>query len=176
MHDCVGLQQPRQARRAASHVRPAGVELIRQGDLFEGEAPEPHCTFVENALSKAPLRGRAHGPARHCRRRRYVRLGHRGLPGVDTAHYCTQFGREKRRQQRARPAGADAGRGRPPRAAMVSNLVGVRSARDPEPLITAGPCSARSLTERRGTQGFGFFDPVMYIPELARPLPRWTRP
>src|SRR5256885_6561324 len=32
---------------------PLGVELIRQGDLFEGEAPEPHCTFVENALSKA---------------------------------------------------------------------------------------------------------------------------
>ena len=32
---------------------PLGVELIRQGDLFEGEAPEPYGTFVENALSKA---------------------------------------------------------------------------------------------------------------------------
>jgi XTP/dITP diphosphohydrolase len=29
------------------------VELICQGDLFEGEAPEPFGTFVENALSKA---------------------------------------------------------------------------------------------------------------------------
>lgn len=32
---------------------PLGVELIRQGELFEGEAPEPYGTFVENALSKA---------------------------------------------------------------------------------------------------------------------------
>lgn len=30
---------------------PLGVELIRQGDLFQGEAEEPHCTFVENALA-----------------------------------------------------------------------------------------------------------------------------
>lgn len=36
-----------------SILTPLGVQLIAQGDLFAGEAPEPHCTFVENALAKA---------------------------------------------------------------------------------------------------------------------------
>lgn len=36
-----------------SMFAPLGVELICQGDLFQGEAPEPYGTFVENALSKA---------------------------------------------------------------------------------------------------------------------------
>ena len=50
---------------------------------------------------------------------------------------------------------------------MVSTLVGVRSARDPEPLIAMGRVLGEITTERRGTQGFGF-DPVMYIPELGQ--------
>ena len=33
-------------------LSPLGVQLLRQGDLGVGEAPEPHCTFVENALAK----------------------------------------------------------------------------------------------------------------------------
>ena len=45
--------------------------------------------------------------------------------------------------------------------------MGVRSARDPEPLIAMGRVLGEITTERRGTQGFGF-DPVMYIPELGQ--------
>lgn len=32
---------------------PLGFELVAQGDLGIPEAPEPHHTFVENALAKA---------------------------------------------------------------------------------------------------------------------------
>ena len=32
---------------------PLGVELVRQADLGIPEAPEPHRTFIENALAKA---------------------------------------------------------------------------------------------------------------------------
>ena len=32
---------------------PLGCTLVRQGDLGVPEAPEPHRTFVENALAKA---------------------------------------------------------------------------------------------------------------------------
>ena len=34
-------------------LAPLGVELVAQSALGVGEAPEPHCTFVENALAKA---------------------------------------------------------------------------------------------------------------------------
>ena len=34
-------------------LAPLGVTLIAQGDLNVPEAPEPHRTFVENALAKA---------------------------------------------------------------------------------------------------------------------------
>ncbi len=47
---------------------PLGVELICQGDLFEGEAPSGgHGTFVENALSKARFAAEKTGLPGDCR-------------------------------------------------------------------------------------------------------------
>ena len=146
---------------------PLGVELISQGDLFEGEAPEPFGTFVENALSKARFAAEKTGlpaiadDAGMC----VDHFG--GLPGVDTAYYCTQFGYEKSDDNNVRALleqmqGVDNRR-----AAMVSTLVGVRSPKDPEPLIAVGRVQAQLTTERRGTNGFGF-DPVLLIPELGK--------
>ena len=145
---------------------PLGVELISQGDLFEGEAPEPYGTFVENALSKARFAAEKTGlpaiadDAGMC----VDHFG--GLPGVDTAYYCTQFGYEKSDDNNVRALleqmqGVDNRR-----AAMVSTLVGVRSPKDPEPLIAVGRVQALLTTERRGSNGFGF-DPVLLIPELG---------
>ncbi|MCD2511377.1 non-canonical purine NTP pyrophosphatase [Comamonas endophytica] len=146
---------------------PLGVELVRQGDLFEGEAPEPHCTFVENALSKARFAAERSGlpaiadDAGMC----VDHFG--GLPGVDTAYYCTQFGYEKSDANNVRALleqlqGVDNRR-----AAMVSTLVGVRSPRDPEPLIAVGRIQALIAPEPRGSNGFGF-DPVLFLPELGQ--------
>lgn len=145
---------------------PLGVELIRQGDLFEGEAPEPFGTFVENALSKARFAAERTGlpaiadDAGMC----VDHFG--GLPGVDTAYYCTQFGYEKSDDNNVRALleqmhGVDNRR-----MAMVSTLVGVRTPKDPEPLIAVGRVQGLLTTERRGEQGFGF-DPVIYIPEVG---------
>ncbi|MGA0949238.1 MAG: non-canonical purine NTP pyrophosphatase, partial [Burkholderiaceae bacterium] len=74
---------------------PLGVALVTQDSLGIDEAPEPHHTFIENALSKARHAARASGlpavadDAGLC----LDALG--GLPGVDTAYFCTQFGYEK---------------------------------------------------------------------------------
>jgi XTP/dITP diphosphohydrolase len=145
---------------------PLGVELVCQGDLFDGEAPEPHCTFVENALSKARFAAERTGlpaiadDAGMC-------IDHfGGLPGVDTAYYCTQFGYEKSDANNVRALleqlqGVDNRR-----AAMVSTLVGVRGARDPEPLIAVGRVQALIATVPRGSTGFGF-DPVLFLPALG---------
>ena len=53
------------------------------------------------------------------------------------------------------------------RAAMVSTLVAVRSADDPEPLIAVGRVVGEIAREPAGTNGFGF-DPVMFIPEFGQ--------
>jgi XTP/dITP diphosphohydrolase len=145
---------------------PLGVELIRQGDLFEGEAPEPYGTFVENALSKARFAAEKTGlpaiadDAGMC----VDHFG--GLPGVDTAYYCTQFGYEKSDDNNVRALLEQMQGVVNRRAAMVSTLVGVRSPKDPEPLIAVGRVQALLTTERRGSNGFGF-DPVLLIPELG---------
>ncbi|EHN67364.1 MULTISPECIES: non-canonical purine NTP pyrophosphatase [Comamonas] len=145
---------------------PLGVELIRQGDLFEGEAPEPYGTFVENALSKARFAAEKTGlpaiadDAGMC----VDHFG--GLPGVDTAYYCTQFGYEKSDENNVRALLEQMQGVTNRRAAMVSTLVGVRSPKDPEPLIAVGRVQALLTTERRGSNGFGF-DPVLLIPELG---------
>jgi XTP/dITP diphosphohydrolase len=74
---------------------PLGVELVRQADLGIPEAPEPHRTFIENALAKARHASTRQRPARAGRRRGLCVEAFGGLPGVDTAYYATQFGYEK---------------------------------------------------------------------------------
>ena len=152
---------------------PLGVELICQGDLFEGEAPEPYGTFVENALSKARFAAEKTGlpaiadDAGMC----VDHFG--GLPGVDTAYYCTQFGYEKSDANNVRALLEQMQGVENRRAAMVSTLVGVRSPKDPEPLIAVGRVQALLTTERRGSNGFGF-DPVLLIPELGMTFAEMT--
>ena len=152
---------------------PLGVELICQGDLFEGEAPEPYGTFVENALSKARFAAEKTGlpaiadDAGMC----VDHFG--GLPGVDTAYYCTQFGYEKSDDNNVRALLEQMQGVENRRAAMVSTLVGVRSPKDPEPLIAVGRVQAQLTTERRGSNGFGF-DPVLLIPELGMTFAEMT--
>ncbi|WP_027014612.1 RdgB/HAM1 family non-canonical purine NTP pyrophosphatase [Comamonas composti] len=146
---------------------PLGVELIRQGDLFEGEAPEPHCTFVENALSKARFAAERSGLPAIADDAGLCVEHFGGLPGVDTAYYCTQFGYDKSDDNNVRAILEQMQGVASRRAAMVSTLVGVRSPKDPEPLIAVGRVQGEIATERRGSHGFGF-DPVMYIPELGQ--------
>ena len=50
---------------------------------------------------------------------------------------------------------------------MVSTLVAVRSADDPEPLVASGRVAGLITEQPIGANGFGF-DPVMYIPEFGQ--------
>ena len=146
---------------------PLGVELVRQSDLGVGEAEEPHCTFVENALAKARFASAHTGLPALADDAGMCVDAFGGLPGVDTAHYCLQFGYEKSDDNNVvalleQLQGEDNRR-----AAMVSTLVAVRSPHDPEPLIAVGRVEGQITRERRGSNGFGF-DPVMFVPELGR--------
>ncbi|WP_101049800.1 non-canonical purine NTP pyrophosphatase [Macromonas nakdongensis] len=146
---------------------PLGVELVRQGDLGIPEAAEPHCTFVENALAKARHASAYSGLPALADDAGLCVDAFGGLPGVDTAYYCTQFGYEKGDANNVR-ALLEQLQGQPNRrAAMVSTLVAVRSPTDPEPLIATGRVAGLIAPEPVGSNGFGF-DPVMWIPEFGQ--------
>jgi XTP/dITP diphosphohydrolase len=146
---------------------PLGVELVRQSELGISEAPEPHRTFVENALSKARHAARASGLPALADDAGLCVEAFGGLPGVDTAHYATQFGYDKGDANNVRALLEQMQGQTDRRAALVSTLVAVRSADDPEPLIASGRAPGL-ITERPiGDNGFGF-DPIMFLPAFGK--------
>ena len=148
-------------------LQPLGVALIRQADRNIPEAPEPHRTFVENALAKARHASRLSGLPALADDAGLCVDAFGGLPGVDTAYYCTQFGYAKSDDNNVLALLAQLKDVDNRRAALVSTLVAVRSADDPEPLIAAGRVVGEITREPIGQNGFGF-DPVMFLPEFGQ--------
>ena len=149
-----------------SMLEPLGVELIPQGQLFTGEAEEPYNTFVENALTKARFASEKTGLPAIADDAGMCVEAFGGLPGVQTAYYCMQYGYEKSDANNVRALLEQMSQLDNRRATMVSTLVAIRSPQDPEPLIAVGRVRGEILREPKGTNGFGF-DPIMFIPELG---------
>ncbi|MBA4261628.1 MAG: non-canonical purine NTP pyrophosphatase, RdgB/HAM1 family [Comamonadaceae bacterium] len=146
---------------------PLGVELVRQADLGIPEAPEPHKTFIENALAKARHAAKVSGLPALADDAGLCVEAFGGRPGVDTAYYATQFGHEKGDANNVR-ALLEQMRGiTDRRAALVSTLVALRSADDPEPLVATGRAPGLVTQEPIGENGFGF-DPVMFLPQFGQ--------
>lgn len=146
---------------------PLGVKLVCQADLGIGEAEEPHRTFVENALAKARHAARASGLPALADDAGLCVDAFGGLPGVDTAFYATQFGYPKGDDANVRALLEQMQAIESRRAALVSTLVALRSADDPEPLIAVGRAVGEITRAPVGEHGFGF-DPVMYLPAFGK--------
>ena len=146
---------------------PLGLDLVSQADLNVPESPEPHRTFVENALAKARNAARHTGLAAIADDAGLCVDAFGGLPGVDTAYYATQFGYAKSDDNNVVALLEQMQNIDNRRAALVSTLVAVRSPEDPEPLIAVGRVVGQIAREPMGTNGFGF-DPVMWIPEFGQ--------
>lgn len=148
-------------------LAPLGVDLITQGSLGIPEAPEPFHTFIENALAKARHAASHSGLPAVADDAGLCVDAFCGLPGVQTAYYATQFGYPKSDDNNVRALLEQMQGINNRRAAMVSTLVAVRSAQDPEPLVAVGRVVGEIARQRLGSNGFGF-DPVMYIPEFGK--------
>ena len=146
---------------------PLGVQLLRQSDLGVGEAEEPFRTFVENALAKARHASRQSGLPAVADDAGLCVDAFGGLPGVDTAFYAMQFGYAKGDDNNVKALLEQMAAIDNRRAALVSTLVAVRSADDPEPLIATGRVIGEITRVPLGSNGFGF-DPVMFIPEFGK--------
>lgn len=146
------------------------VQLLRQSELGVGEAEEPHRTFVENALAKARHAARATGLPALADDAGLCLTAWGGLPGVDTALFSQQrYGIPRGQDEHGNDNNASAilraMEGEQNRhAAMLSVLVALRHAEDPEPLIAIGRVRGLLTKERLGTAGFGI-DPIFYIAE-----------
>jgi XTP/dITP diphosphohydrolase len=141
-------------------LAPLGLELLSQAELGIPEAEEPFPTFVENALAKARHASRLSGLPALADDAGLCVDAFGGLPGVDTAFYAIQFGYPKGDEYNVKALLEQmAGLTQPAqrRAALVSTLVAVRSAEDPEPLIASGRVSGEIA-----------FEPVMFIPEFGQ--------
>ena len=148
-------------------LMPLGMQLVTQAALGLPEAEEPFRTFIENALAKARHASRLSGLPALADDAGLCVDAFGGLPGVDTAFYATQFGYAKGDDNNVKAlleqmAGIDNRR-----AALVSTLVALRSADDPEPLVAVGRVVGDITREPRGSNGFGF-DPVMFIPAFGQ--------
>jgi len=108
-------------------LTPLDIDVIPQAALGIPEADEPHATFVENALAKAP--------------------------GVQSARYAGEPRSDRRNNDKliADLAGiADR------RAHYYCVLALMRHADDPEPILAEGRWDGTILDTPRGAAGFGY--------------------
>jgi XTP/dITP diphosphohydrolase len=140
------------------------IEIFTQAQLGIGEAEEPHCTFIENALAKARHVSRISGlPALAddsgiC----VAALG--GAPGVQSARYSGEPKSDSRNNEKllhAMEGVVDR------RAHYYCVLVLVRHADDPQPLIAEGEWHGEIAQQMRGEGGFGY-DPLFWLPQLNK--------
>jgi len=150
-------------REFSALLAPLGVSVIPQGQLNVPECPEPHYTFLENALEKARHASHVTGlPALADDSGICVEaLG--GKPGVLSARYAGEPKSDERNNAKLieKLQGKDNRR-----AWYYCVLVLVRHADDPQPLVADGMWLGEVQDTAAGEGGFGY-DPYFYLPEFG---------
>jgi XTP/dITP diphosphohydrolase len=144
-------------------LEPLRIEVLPQRLLGVTSAPEPHPSFLENALAKARHAAHATGlPALAddsglcC-----VALG--GAPGVRSARFAADGASDAQNNAAliARLTGIE-----DRTAHYVCVLVAMRTPEDPEPIVAEGRWYGRIVDQARGHNGFGY-DPHFWLDELG---------
>lgn len=157
---------PGKLREFDALLAPLGIALTSQRSLGIPDAPEPHPTFLENALAKARHASAASGlPALADDSGLCVdALG--GAPGVHSARWAELAGGARddlannRRVVEQLRGVADRG------AHYVCVLVLVRAPDDPHPLVADATWPGQFIDSPRGEGGFGY-DPHFLLPDLG---------
>ncbi len=140
------------------------LDVRAQGEFNVPEAPEPHATFVENALTKARHAARLTGlPALADDSGVCVKaLG--GAPGVYSARYAGEPKSDVANNQKLQ---ADLLSHKDRSTYYYCVLVYVRHADDPQPVIAEGLWHGEIASTPSGEGGFGY-DPYFYLPALQK--------
>jgi XTP/dITP diphosphohydrolase len=136
---------------------PLGIEAVPQGTLMQGEAEEPHETFLENALAKAHFAARATGLPVMADDSGLVVPALGGAPGVHSAHYAGHEGDRDARDARNNAKLVAAMQGVSDRRAFYYGVLVYLGRRDdPTPIVTEGFWHGEIVAEGRGKGGFGY--------------------
>ena len=145
-------------------LAPLGIEVLPQSAFNVPEAPEPHCTFLENALAKARNAARHTGLPALADDSGICVDALNGAPGVYSARYAGEPKSDQRNNEKLIEAlGNESNR----KAHYYCVIVLVRHPDDPQPLIAEGSWHGEIIATPRGEKGFGY-DPYFYLPEFGK--------
>ncbi len=144
-------------------LEPLRIEVLPQSVFGVGGAPEPHPTFLENALAKARHAAHATGLPALADDSGLCCAALGGAPGVRSARFAGEGASEAQNKAAliARLAGIE-----DRSAHYVCVLVAVRTPDDPEPVVAEGRWYGRITDQPRGSNGFGY-DPHFWLDELG---------
>ena len=145
-------------------LAPLGVRLIPQGTLAIPDAPEPHLTFLENALAKARHASLLSGLPALADDSGLCVVALNAAPGIHSARYAeAEHGSRSdaaNNQKLVRALQGQSNR----RAWYVAVLVLVTRHDDPQPIVAEANWFGEIVDQPRGTHGFGY-DPYFFLPE-----------
>ncbi len=134
-------------------LAPLGIEVIAQSAFNVPEAPEPHVTFLENALAKARNASRHTGLPALADDSGICVDALNGAPGVNSAYYAgAQKSDADNNAKLIRDLQGIANR----RAHYTAVLALVMREDDPEPIIAEGRWYGEVIDTPRGKGGFGY--------------------
>lgn len=151
-------------------LAPLGLSVHSQAELNVPDSPEPHFTFLENALCKARHAAKLTGlPALADDSGICVpALG--GAPGVFSARYAGEPKSDDKNNQKL----VQQLQGFDDRSAYYyCVLVFVRSENDPQPVIADGRWNGVIIDRPAGEGGFGY-DPYFFLPEFGKTAAQLT--
>jgi XTP/dITP diphosphohydrolase len=148
------------------------IEIVPQSSLGVGEAEEPHCTFVENALAKARHASRHSGLPALADDSGICVDALDGAPGVYSARFADASatgagGREIQDARNNQKLLDLLARETNRKAHYYCVIVVVRRADDPQPIICEAEWHGEIVQTPRGGGGFGY-DPLFLIPALHK--------
>lgn len=134
-------------------LAPLGIEVLPQSDFGVPEAPEPHFTFLENALAKARNAAKHTGLPALADDSGICVDALSGAPGVNSAYYS---GEHKSDADNNAKLIADLRGVSNRRAHYTAVLALVMAEFDPEPIIAEGRWYGEVIDVPRGSGGFGY--------------------
>ena len=143
---------------------PLGVKLISQKSLNIPDAPEPHATFVENALAKARHASALSGLPALADDSGLCVHALDGEPGVHSARYAQVLGGPRSDAANNEKLLAVLRGATDRRAWYVAVLVLVTRPDDPQPVIAQANWHGEIVEQARGGNGFGY-DPYFFLTE-----------
>jgi XTP/dITP diphosphohydrolase len=136
-------------------LSPLQVDVLPQSAFDVTEAPEPHMTFIENALAKARHASLATGLPTLADDSGLCLEALEGAPGVHSAYFCGEKNDAQNNAHVLKTLKQHDNRF----AHYYCCLVLVRKHDDPQPLIAEGIWAGQILKKARGSNGFGY-DPI----------------